>query len=558
MTDRTERLFVCALALLLAVAACGDDGGPDTLGTPTNVMATAQSPSRIRVTWGAVSGAQSYLIERATGATGGTFAEVGTATTTTFDDSGLNPSSTYRYRVAAISGTNRSLFSSEAQAQTQAPGTVVINADITANRTLSRDTIYRLSGFIHVQPPAVLTIQVGTTIQGDFNVLGSSLFIMRGARIQAVGTATAPIVFTSSQPVGQRRSGDWGGLIIVGNAQINRAGVVNLEGTGTTGNPFVNYGEGTNDADNSGELRYVRVEFAGFGPNPNQELNTFTFAAIGSGTQMSHLQSLAGLDDAFEWFGGTADAKHLVSYDSGDDHFDMSEGFRGRLQYLIAFQSSTQPTIRPGAGNTSGDPVGIENDGCAGAGCTGGENSTPLNIPLVANFTLIGTGPGTWVDGTASGGYGMVLRRGTGGYYVNGAIARWPRGAIAIRDAASTGVRVTNGELIVQNVLVAADNAAVFQSGQLTVDAVANQIIQVTQNTAALFTAAPIAPANAAALDFTPPAGSPATIGGLATFTGAVATKAGSFVAGTTFRGAAPPSGADVRWWAGWTNFANN
>ncbi|MGH7556093.1 MAG: hypothetical protein ACREMQ_24080, partial [Longimicrobiales bacterium] len=229
-----------------------------------------------------------------------------------------------------------------------------------------------------------------------------------------------------------------------------------------------------------------------------------------------------------------------------------------RLQYLIAFQSSTQPTIRPQAGNTSGDPVALENDGCNGAGCTTGEFSTPLTIPLVANFTLIGPGPGTWVDGTGSGGYGMVLRRGTGGYYVNGVISRWSRGAIGIRDAASTGARITAGELVIQNVLVAADNAAMFQSGQLTVDAAANQIVQATQNTTALFTAAPVAPANAGALDFTPPTGSPATTGGLATFTGNLATKGGTFVTGTSFRGAAPTSGADVRWWAGWTNFATN
>ena len=443
------------------------------------------------------------------------------------------------------------------------PGAAVISADITSNRTLRSDTVYTLRGFIHVQPPAVLTIEPGTKIVGDFDVVGSSLFIMRGARIQAVGTATDPIVFTSSRPVGQRQAGDWGGLIIIGNARINRTGAIQLEGTGTdASNVAVIYGQGTTDTDNSGELRYVRVEFAGFGPRDAEELNSFTFAALGSGTQLSYLQSMNGLDDSFEWFGGTADAKYLVSYDSGDDHFDMSEGFRGRLQYLIAFQSSRQPTIRSGAGNTSTDPVGIENDGCgaaATAGCTDGHNSAPLNIPLVANFTLIGTGAGSWVDGTASGGYGMVLRRGTGGYYVNGVIARWPRGAIGLRDAA-TNTRSTAGELVVNNVLVAADNTALFQggTGQFTLDVSANAIAQVTQNSAALFTAAPVAPANAAALDFTPPAGAPSATGGLATFNGTLATKAGTFVAGTAFRGAAPSSGPDLRWWANWTNFVAN
>ena len=439
------------------------------------------------------------------------------------------------------------------------PGEAVISADITSNRTLHADTTYTLRGFIHVQPPAVLTIEAGTTIQGDFDVLGSSLFIMRGARIQAVGTADEPIVFTSARPVGQRQAGDWGGLIIVGNAVINKTGAVNLEGTGTldNNNVFVNYGQGTNDADNSGELRYVRVEFAGFGPREGEELNSFTFAGLGSGTQLSYLQSLSGLDDSFEWFGGTVDAKYLVSYKSGDDHFDMSEGFRGRLQYIIALQPSTQPSIRAGAGNTSGDPVGIENDGCDGANCADGHDSEPLNIPLVANFTLVGTGSGTWVDGTGSGGYGMVLRRGTGGYYVNGVIARWPRGAIGIRDA-GTQTRIDDGDFILRNVLVAADNAALFQPGQLVIDAGANNIAQVAENTSALFTAVPLAPANAQALDFTPPPGSSAVAGGLAAFTGDLAAKAGAFVLGTAFRGAAPTAGADVQWWAGWTNYAEN
>jgi hypothetical protein len=356
-----------------------------------------------------------------------------------------------------------------------------------------------------------------------------------------------------------------GGLIIIGNAKINRTGVINLEGTGSeTNNPVVNYGQGDTDTDNSGELRYVRVEFAGFGPQQDAELNSFTFAAVGSGTQLSHLQSLAGLDDAFEWFGGTVDAKYLVSYDSGDDHFDMAEGYRGRLQYLIAYQSSTQPSIRPGAGNTSSDPVGLENDGCATsatANCSNGELSTPYTIPLVANFTLIGTGPGTWVDGTASGGWGMVLRRGTGGYYVNGVIARWPRGAIGVRETSgstATSARIAAGDLILKNILVAADNATVFQAGQLTVDASANAIVSASENTSALFTAAPVAPANVAGLDFTPPAGSPAASGGMSTFTGNIAAKASTFIDATAFRGAAPASGNNIRWWAGWTNYATN
>jgi hypothetical protein len=153
----------------------------------------------------------------------------------------------------------------------------------------------------------------------------------------------------------------------------------------------------------------------------------------------------------------------------------------------------------------------------------------------------------------------MVLRRGTAGSYVNGLLARWPRGAIALRDAASTGVRITNGELVLNNILVA-DNAAIFQAGQLTVDAGANAIIEAQgATTAGLFVSvAAQAPEDAGDLDFTPSATSPASAGGLVLFTGNLAAKAGTFVQGTAFRGAAPVSGANARWWEGWTNYARN
>src|SRR4029079_10811701 len=200
-------------------------------------------------------------------------------------------------------------------------------------------------GFIHVANGATLTIQAGTKIQGDFNTLGSCLMVLRGAKIQAIGTATAPIVFTSSRSTG-RQIGDWGGLILVGNAPSNRDGNVIIEGSGTDGtavaggkNYEVTYSGGTVATDNSGTLQYVRVEFAGFAPSLNNEFNSFTFAAVGSGTRVSYVESLAGLDDAFEFFGGGFDADHLVAYETGDDMFDMSEGFVGRLQFLIGFNS---------------------------------------------------------------------------------------------------------------------------------------------------------------------------------------------------------------------------
>lgn len=441
------------------------------------------------------------------------------------------------------------------------PGAAVISTDITANRTLFKDTVYTLQGFVKVTNGATLTIQPGTRIVGDFATVGSALFITRGARINAIGTAAEPIVFTSSRPAGSRQAGDWGGLIIIGNATSNRSGTVVLEGTGTgPSNPQQVYSGGTTDTDNSGTLRYVRVEFAGYATATDAELNSFTFAAVGSGTTLEYLQVMNGLDDSFEWFGGAVDGKYFVSYESGDDHFDMSEGYRGRLQYLIAYQSRLV-IPRPGAGNASSDPQGIENDGCAGAGCDNGQNSTPLTTPVVANFTLVGPGTGTDVDPT-SGGYGLVLRRGTGGYYVNGLVARWPKAAISLRDSTSTGARLSTGVFDVRNVL-AVETPRIFQASTGTgatfilSDSATRNIVRDAAATAAQqFTTLTLPATSATSFDWTPPAGALAASGGLTTFSGNLATAAGSFVLGTAYRGAAAPSG--TKWWNGWTVYYTN
>ena len=442
-----------------------------------------------------------------------------------------------------------------------------LNADITASRTLYADTVYTLSSFVHVTGNGtVLTIQPGTVIRGT---PGSALFILQGAQINANGTAAAPIVFTSSQPANSRKPGDWGGLIIVGQGQINRSGTIQLEGTNTSAaNYVVNYSGGSagGNTGSSGTLRYVRVEFAGFGPQPNQELNSFTFAAVGSGTTVEFVQALAGLDDSFEWFGGAVDGKYLVSYEAGDDHFDASEGYLGRNQYLIGFQSVILDPVQ-GQGNLSTDPQGFEVDGCgsaSGSGCDLGFNSTPLNTPLFANFTMVGTGHNDDVAAT-SGGVGMLLRRGTAGFYVNGVLARWPRAAISLQNT-ETQARFTSGEAILRNVLVvetgttAGTNAPLFESGsnRFTIDATANTITTAdgTVTAASIFTALPGTPASAAALDWSLPTGSPARTGGTGAFTGAIATKAGTFAVGTAYVGAADPAAS--KWWEGWTSYARN
>ena len=438
-------------------------------------------------------------------------------------------------------------------------GAATITGDITTNRTLIKDTVYTLSGFVHVANGATLTIQAGTKIVGDQSVVGSSLFVLRGARIVANGTASAPIVFTSGRADGTRQPGDWGGLIIVGRGVVNRSGSVAVEGTGLPGttpgtNYQVVYSGGTDNADNSGSLQYVRIEFAGFAATDGNELNSFTFAAVGSGTVLDHLQAVNGLDDSFEWFGGAVDAKFLVSYNAGDDHFDMSEGYSGRLQYLIGYQD-TVPVPRPGAGTVATDPQGIENDGCNGPGCDLGFLSTPFSLPVVANFTLIGRGNAATIS--SGGDVGMVLRRGTGGHYVNGVLGKWARAAISVRDG-DTQARVADGNLSIKNVHVS-DAPILYETGsgrQVGVDATANALVTSAGTTASLFAALPASVTNASQLDWTPAAGSAIATGGLTTFTGQLQTRAGTFVTPTPYRGAAEPNGA--KWWQGWTNYAKN
>lgn len=559
MDNTRIRAGVALLLGLGLLAGCtNDDDGPsgnDTPNPPGNVTVTAVSAVAVRVSFTAVSGATGYIVERAEGQ--GQFTQVGTPTAPPFDDTGLTPLATYRYRVKTVSGSKESSFSAEVSVTLPDRALQTVTNDITTNTTWTEDKRYRLQGFIHVTNGATLTIEPGTIIEGDYNTLGSSLFILRGARIDARGTAAKPIVFTSSQPVGQRRAGDWGGVIIVGNGIINRNPPVILEGTGTgASNPAVDYAGGTNNADNSGTMRYVRIEFAGYATAPDAELNTLTLAAVGSGTTIEYIQSLMGLDDAFEWFGGAVDAKYLVSYNSGDDHFDMSEGYVGRLQHLIGFQQ-IQVVPRPQAGNIAADPQGIENDGCAGANCINGQNSQPYTVPLVANFTLVG--PPAAVQ-NASGNIGMMLRRGTGGYYVNGIVARWSRAAISLRDQPTLD-RVAGGDLLLRN-LYLAENAVAFQpqtgaTVQGSVDLVANniEVAAGAVTTVSVFAGLPAAPTTAS-LDWALSTGAAARTGGLTTFPAAVATKAGNFVTATAYRGAADPNGP--KWWQGWTVYVEN
>jgi hypothetical protein len=576
MMKRSTSALATVGLLAGLLAGCSDDNGTSPtpppaqeLSAPSGVAVSTLGPNVVRVAWAPVPGAAEYIVERAQGASGGSFAQVGTTSATSYDDQGLQAETTYRYRVAARAQTGQSPFSGEALIATPAEGArlATISQDITANRTLYADTVYQLSGFIKVANGATLTIQPGTTIVGDYDIPGSSLFVLRGAKIMAEGTPDRPIVFTSERPLGQRQPGDWGGIIIVGNGITNRGAPTYIEGTGTgPENPLVDYSGGTDNNDNSGILRYVRIEFAGFPTAPNEELNSLTMAAVGRGTTIEYVQVLLGLDDSFEWFGGAVDGRYLISYESADDHFDASEGYIGRLQHLIAFQS-VRPEPRPNlAGGAATDPQGIENDGCWAENCTAGNAnrsaSEPYTVPVFANFTLIGPPPGAWE--TPSGNIGMMLRRGTGGLYVNGAVARYTRAAVSLRGE-QTMERMSQGLLALRNIYFT-ENAALFQSGtgtgesaQYALEPAPNGLEDGDLPVASLFQAFPTDTRNATAADFdwTPAANSPLRTGGLDDFSvlpPALQQAAGTFVTPTSYRGAVDPNGP--KWWEGWTYYA--
>ena len=254
------------------------------------------------------------------------------------------------------------------------PATVTtVSADITSNTTWSG--VVKLMNKVYVKNNATLTIAPGTIIRGDKLTQGT-LIITRGAKIMADGTAVNPIIFTSNEAVGARNEGDWGGLVLLGLAKNNQpGGVANIEGIVPTTDS--QYG-GNFDNDNSGTLRYVRVEFAGIALEPNKEINGITFGSVGSGTIVDYVQVTYSGDDSFEWFGGTVNCKHLIAYRGLDDDFDCDFGFRGKVQFALSIRDKD-------LSDAPGDSNAFECDNDAA-----GSTATPKTRPIFSNVTLVG------------------------------------------------------------------------------------------------------------------------------------------------------------------------
>ncbi len=239
--------------------------------------------------------------------------------------------------------------------------------EITGKHTIKKGT-YVLKGWVYIAEGAELTIEPGTVIKGD-KATRATLIAERGGKLIAQGTSTNPIVFTSNEAAGSRKPGDWGGIVLCGNALCN-----NKEGI-IEGGPRSKYG-GDNDADNSGVLSYVRIEFAGYPFKTDEEINGLTMGAVGSGTKIDHVQVSYCNDDSFEWFGGAVNAKYLIAYHGWDDDFDTDKGYRGMLQYVLGIRNSKLADTSLSNGFESDNNSSTE--------------LTPTTAPIFSNVTLIG------------------------------------------------------------------------------------------------------------------------------------------------------------------------
>ena len=319
---------------------------------------------------------------------------------------------------------------------------VEITASITANTTWSSSKVYLLKGTIFVKNGATLTIPAGTVVMGDKATAGSGLFITKGSKLIANGTKTSPIVFTSNQAAGSRSQGDWGGIILLGKAKNNIVGGVgNIEGLAVSAD--TEFG-GTDDADNSGSLKYVRIEFPGYVYQPNKEINGLTLGSVGSGTVLENIQVSFSNDDSFEWFGGTVNAKYLIAYRGLDDDFDTDNGFSGNVQFGLGVRD---PQIADNPSVSTSEGFESDND------ATGSTNS-PQTSARFSNMTMVGPLRGNASASVASG-YrrGARIRRNSALKIYNSVFTDYKNG-LHIDGALSEG-NATGGSLVFKNNVIA-------------------------------------------------------------------------------------------------------
>lgn len=309
--------------------------------------------------------------------------------------------------------------------------TVVLSGSLTS-MTLDKTKKYTISGVVTVGDGVTINIPAGTKLFGEKKTKGT-LLIKPGGKLVAVGTETEPIIFTSNQAAGEREQGDWGGVVILGKANVNQNNPA-IEGI----TPAANYGtfnSSANDNDNSGTLKYVRIEYAGIALTPNNETNSFTFGGVGNGTTVDYCQATYGGDDNFEWFGGVVECKHLISYAAWDDDFDCDFGFSGKIQYGLSVRDPFN------ADQSGSNGFEVDND-------ASGTTATPKTAAVFSNMTILG--PVFDSAKTAfSGNYqhAMHLRRNCEVSIFNSVIAGFPIGL----NLDGTLTNYTDGKGVLKN-----------------------------------------------------------------------------------------------------------
>ena len=344
------------------------------------------------------------------------------------------------------------LLFSEVDNSENAQGNQIGNGDaefvFTGKQTLKKGT-YLLKGWVYIANGAELTIEPGTVIKGDKQTK-ATLICERGGKLIAQGSATAPIVFTSEEAAGQRKPGDWGGIIICGQAKNNQT-EMQIEG-----GPRSKHG-GNNDADNSGVLSYVRIEFAGYPFQTDQEINGLTLGSVGSGTQIDHVQVSYTNDDSYEWFGGTVNCKYLVAYHGWDDDFDTDNGYSGAVQYGLV--------VRNAKIADKSQSNGFESDNNAS-----GSDVSPYTTATFSNITVIGPKLQSGVNfenstsfitggsmnpnnGSALGKFqsAMQIRRSSRLNIINSVAAGWPIGLIVDGEKGDTPAQAKAGTIRFHN-----------------------------------------------------------------------------------------------------------
>lgn len=320
---------------------------------------------------------------------------------------------------------------------------------------------------------ATLTIDPGVTIVGEGD--DDYLVIARGSRILSNGTAANPVVFTSKRSIETPSAvtidekGVWGGLVINGRAPINACesaaatgGTVGCEKSGEGSSGL--FGGATSN-DDSGQLFYTRVQYAGVRLTNDDELNGIAFQGVGSGTEVEFVQVQNNLDDCFEWFGGTVSAKYLVSVGCGDDSFDWTDGWQGSLQYGIVYSG-----VAGTGGGISGDPRGIEGDNLSS-----NNTATPASTPRISNVTIVS-------GGDAGSDTGVVLRRGMAGTVANAIVLGWPDAGLDV-DSQATIDNFDNGDLQIQSFFLSGNGDDLESDGEDPTFSAANNLVTSATNT---------------------------------------------------------------------------